>query len=401
MRPNTAARPSKACAPAPSPTPGPSLNTALLWATGPAATDIGPALVAMVASIDVWTARAEAATATITFDDRRECDGNFMLADAGVFNRWLQVTIGVDFQTHVEEVFRGRVTELKPQLPQNGGEAKLVVELQNDGVALSRELMRRIWGEDAPMTDNAILTELLAPLGLSVAVGSGDGQSSHALSQGGPAITLLRDRARANGYEIILTRGEVWFGKMRLDASPQETMMAYAGAATNFLSLNVSDAAIQADQVGFEHAPRTEGADPMVDVVGPALRLLGRTAVTAEGTTLGTPSVTRVSHEGDETEAETRARAVAMANDGSMRIRAMAELDGTLCGQVLLPALPVRIEGVGTHNGGLYYVVKVTQAFTPDGYRQQFELIRSATGDADSRGPGPLSQAMSAIVSLF
>lgn len=381
--------------------PGFRQAASLQVTTGSAATDISPALAAMVASIDVRTSRSEAATATLTFDDRRESDGNFMVADAGVFTRWLQVIISVDFQTHVEEVFRGYVVELKPQLPQNGGEAKLVVELQDDGVALSREHMRRVWGEDAPMTDNAILTELIAPLGLTIADGSGEGQSSRALSQDGPPITFLRDRARANGYEIIFARGEVWFGKMRLDASAQETMMVYAGSATNCLSFNVSDAAMQADQVGFEHAPRTEGADPVVEVVGPDLPLLGTTAVASEGATLGTPSVTRVSREGDETEEETRARAVAMANDASMRIRATGELDGTLYGHVLLPALPVRVDGVGTRNGGLYYVDKVTHAFTPDGYRQQFELIRNATGDADSPGAAPLSQALSAISSLF
>ena len=369
--------------------------------TGPAATDIGPALAAMVAAIDVRTSRGEAATATITFDDRRESDGNFMVADAAVFTRWLAVTINVDFQTHIEEVFRGYVTELKPQLPQNGGEAKLVVELQDDGVALSREHMRRVWGEDAPMTDKAILTELVAPLGLAIADGSGDGQSSRALSQDGVPITFLRDRARANGYEIIFARGEVWFGPMRLDASAQATMMVYAGTATNCLAFNVAEAAMQADQVGFEHAPQTEGADPVVEVVGPDLPLLGSTAVAAEGADLGTPSVTRVSREGDETEEETRARAVAMANDASMRIRATGELDGTLYGHVLLPAMPVRVDGVGTRNGGLYYVDKVTHAFTPTGYRQQFELIRNATGDVDSPGAAPLSQALSAISSLF
>lgn len=369
--------------------------------TGPAAKDIGPALAGMVSTIDVRVSRSEAATATITFDDRRESDGNFMVADSGTFTRWLQVTINVDFQTHMEEVFRGYITELKPQFPQNGGEAKLVVELQDDGVALSREHMRRVWGEDAPMTDKDILTELIAPIGLSVADGSGEGLSSRSLSQDGVPITFLRDRARANGYEIIFARGEVWFGAMRLEASAQETMMVYAGAATNCLSFNVSEAAMQADQVGFEHAPRTEGADPVVEIVGPDLPLLGTTAVASEGSDLGTPSVTRVSREGDETEEETRARAVAMANEASMRIRATGELDGALYGHVLLPALPVRVDGVGSRNGGIYYVDKVTHAFTPDGYRQQFELIRNATGDADTLGAAPLSKALSAISSLF
>ena len=57
--------------------------------------------------------------------------------------------------------------------------------------------------------------------------------------------------------------------------------------------------------------------------------------------------------------------------------------------QIKLDELLKGVEGDGTH------------AFTPDGYRQQFELIRNATGDADSPGAAPLSQALSAIASLF
>ncbi len=380
--------------------PGFRQAASLLITTGPEAADIGP-LAAMVSATELRLSRTEAATGTITFDDRRGSDGQWLAADAGIFTRWQQITVSADFQTHTEEIFRGYITELKPQLPQNGGEAKLVVELQDDGAALSREHMRRVWGEDAPMADGDILAELIAPLGLSTATGSGTGQSSRALSQDGPPITFLRDRARANGYEIIFAAGEVWFGPMRLDASPQATIMVYAGSGTNCLSFNVADDAQKPDAVAFDHAPQSEGATPVSETVTSDLALLGTTAVADEGAGLGTPSVARLTREGDETEEETRARAQAMVNDASFRIRATGELDGTLYGHVLLPGLPVRVDGAGSRNGGLYYVDKVTHAFTPDGYRQQFEAIRNATGDSDALGAAPLSKALSAITSLF
>ncbi len=380
--------------------PGFRQAASVLITVGQAKADLGP-LAQMVSAIEVRTGRVEAATGTITFDDRREGDGSWMVADAGLFKRWEPVTISADFQTHVEEVFRGYITELKPQLPQNGGEAKLVLELMDDSAALNREHQRRVWGADAPMTDKLILTELISPLGLTVAAGGGDGQSSRSLAQDATPITFLRDRARANGYEMIFQRGEVWFGPKQLQATAQATIMVYAGTATNCISFNVADDAQQPDAVTFEHAPREEGADPVVETVGPDLPLLGTTAVAAEGAGLGTPSIARLSREGDESEDETRARAVAMANDASFRIKGSGELDGTLYAHVLLPGLPVRVDGAGNRNGGLYYVDSVTHAFTPDGYRQSFEAIRNATGDADALGAAPLSKALSAIASLF
>jgi hypothetical protein len=380
--------------------PGFRQAASVLITTGPAATDVGP-LALMASNIELRLSRLDAATGTLTFDDRRGSDGRWMVADAGVFTRWQQVTVSADFQTHTEEIFRGYVTELKPALPQNGGEAKLVVEMQDDGVALAREHMRHVWGEDAAMADGDILTELLAPLGLSKATGSGTGQSSRALTQDGFPITFLRDRAKANGYEIIFAKGEVWFGPMRLDASPQATIMVYAGSATNCLSFNVTESAQKPDAVAFDLAPRTDGTTPDSQQITTDLTLLGTTAVADEGAGLGTPSVTRLAREGDETAEETRARAQAMVNDAAFRIRATGELDGTLYGHVLLPGLPVRVDGAGDRNGGLYYVEKVSHVFTPDGYRQQFEAIRNATGDSDSAGAAPLSKALSAITSLF
>lgn len=368
-------------------------------AVGRAGADLGD-LAALVASIDIEAGRNEAATGSITFDDRRREDGNWMVADSGLFRRWEAIKVSADFKTHVEEIFRGYVAALKPQAPQNAGEAKLVVELQDDGMALNREHMRRVWGADAPMTDRAILEELIAPLNLRVASGSANGRQARALSMDTTPIQFLRERARANGYELIFARGEVFFGPMQLGSQVQATIMVYAGSATNCLSFAVTDDAQRPDAVAFETAPRGEGAAPVTAVVRPDQPVLGTTPVAEEGAGTGTPSVHRIAREGDEDEDEIRARAQALANDASFRIRAVGELDGTLYGHVLLPGRLVRVDGVGSRNSGLYYVDKVTHQFRPDGYRQGFELIRNATGESD--GPGaPLSAALSAIAGLF
>jgi hypothetical protein len=380
--------------------PGFRQAASLLIEVGTARKDIGH-LAALVSAVEIASGRSEAATGSITLDDQRKEDGQWVVADSGLFARWEPIVVSADFQTHVEEIFRGYITGLNPTQPQNAGEAKLTLELQDDSAALNREQMRRVWGDDAPITDLAILTELIAPLPLRVDPHSDAGQSARSLSQDATPIQFLKERAQANGYELIFAQGQVYFGPMQLTGDPQATIMVYAGGATNCLNWAITDDAQLPDAVGFELAPREEGADPIVETVSPDLPLLGTTAAAAEGAGLGTPSIWRISKEGDEPAEATRARAQALANENSFKIRATGELDGALYGHVLHTGAPVRVDGPGERNGGLYYVDKVTHTFTPDGYRQQVELIRNATGDSDSLGAVPLSSAISAISSLF
>lgn len=368
--------------------------------TGQDRKDIGD-IADMISSIEITATRTQAATGMIQIDDRRREDGTWMAADSGLFARSMPIVVSADFQTHIEEIFRGYMIELKPEMPENSGEAKLTIQLQDDGIALNREHMRRVWGEDAPVSDLTILRELVSPLNLTVAADAAEGQSSRAMAMDGTPIQFLRDRAIANGYELIFSRGEVYFGPRRLEGEAQAAIMVYAGSGTNCLTWSISDDAQKPDAIGFEIAPRDEGASPVVEVVTPDEALLGATAVAAEGADLGTPSIHRLTQEGDEPEESTRARAQAAANDAAFRIRATGELDGTLYGQVLQVGKLVRVDGTGERNGGLYYTDKVTHAFTPDGYRQRFELMRNATGDSDSLGAAPLSGALSAISGLF
>jgi hypothetical protein len=380
--------------------PGFRQAASVLIEVGIGRTEIGD-LATLVSAVDIVAGRGEAATGSITIDDQRKEDGQWRAADSGLFARWEPIVISADFQTHVDEIFRGYITSLNPTQPQNAGEAKLTIEVQDDSSALNREQMRTVWGDDAPITDLAILTELISPLSLGVDPECADGQSARSLSQDATPIQFLRERAQANGYELIFSQGQVFFGPMRLEGDPQATIMVYAGSATNCLNWAISDDAQKPDAVGFELAPREEGSDPVVETVTPDLPLLGTTETSAEGAGLGTPSIWRISKEGDEPEEVTRARAQALANENSFKIRATGELDGSLYGHVLRAGRVVPVDGTGERNGGLYYVDKVTHAFTPDGYRQQFELIRNATGDSDSLGAAPLSSAISAISSLF
>jgi hypothetical protein len=176
--------------------------------------------------------------------------------------------------------------------------------------------------------------------------------------------------------------------------------MVFAGRATNCLTFELGDDALMPDQVQFDHAPHDEGATPVSETLTPDLPVLGDTPAGSEGADLGTPSVWRVTKEGDETEEELRARAQALVNDNSFKIRGNGELDGSLYGHVLEVGRTVVVDGAGGRYGGLYYVEQVVHRFTPEGYRQVFELSRNGTGETTGAS-GPISAAASAIAGLF
>jgi phage protein D len=379
--------------------PGIRQPASCLIEVGPDARDIGT-LAALVTSVEIATSRTEATTGSIVIEDRRKEDGQWIAADSGLFSRWAPIKVSADFGTRVDEIFRGYITQITPSYPNSPGLSTLELEVQDESAALDREHMRTLWGEEAPIADLDILDALVAPLGLSRHAQSARGQSSRVLSQDATPIQFLRERARANGYELIFARGEVYFGPRRLEGQAQAPIMVFAGRATNCLAFDLADDALMPDQVRFDHAPQNEGATPITETLTPDLPVLGDTPAASEGADLGTPSVWRVTKAGDETEEELRARAQALVNDYCFKIRGSGELDGSLYGRVLEVGRTVVVDGAGGRYGGLYYVEHVVHRFTPEGYRQIFGVSRNATGE--TAGPsGPISAAASAIAGLF
>jgi phage protein D len=379
--------------------PGIRQPAACLIEVGPDTRDIG-ALAALVTAVEITTSRTEAATGSIVIEDRRKEDGQWLAADSGLFSRWSPIKVSADFGSRVDEIFRGYITQITPSYPNNPGLSTLELQVQDEGAALDREQMRTVWGEEAPIADLDILDALVAPLGLAHHAESAQGQSSRALAQDATPIQFLRERAQANGYELIFARGEVYFGPRRLEGEAQAPIMVFAGRATNCLTFELGDDALMPDQVQFDHAPHDEGATPVSETLTPDLPVLGDTPAGSEGADLGTPSVWRVTKEGDETEEELRARAQALVNDNSFKIRGNGELDGSLYGHVLEVGRTVVVDGAGGRYGGLYYVEQVVHRFTPEGYRQVFELSRNGTGET-AGASGPISAAASAIAGLF
>lgn len=354
-------------------------------AAGEEITDLYPFLV----EVSVDTRRDEPAVATLKFETRRDGQGQWLVQDSGILAPWEPIIIEAAFGSRTQEIMRGFIREIRADYPEEPGSTTVIVECQDESFPLDRSHVRQVWGAEAPTTDAVIVSTILGKYGLGLDAGSAAGQSNLVINQDDSDINFLRQRAEANGYDLLFRGGEVYFGPMRLDADPQETIMVYAGSATNCRRFNAREDGHQADRVVFDRA-ETAGAGVVSQTVEPDLPLLGSESVLDRGSGLE-PFTWRLNRQEGMSEAEWQARAQRRANELSLRINAEGELDGSLYGYVLLVGEPVGVDGVGRRYGGIYFVDTVNHVFSSEGYRQSFRLLRNACGDNLSGGGGLLA----------
>lgn len=347
------------------------------------------ALYPFLLEITVQCGRAEAATASLTFETRRDELGRWTVQDAELLTPWAPVEIHAAFGHRTEEVMRGYIREVKLDTPQDAGAAQVRVECQDDSIRLDREHHRKTWGSSTlPSSDRLLLMEILSGYGLLPHPDTKGGQDRLVgIAQDDTDIKFLKSRAEFNGYELIFREGLVYFGPMRLEADPQDTLLVYAGADTNCLSLTAQVNGHQADAVAYD-APAESGDGVSPTTVDPDLPVLGRQRADSRAAGLE-PFVWRLQAEAGADANRLQALAQQKANELDIqRVHAEGELDGTLYGHVLQAGLPVGVDGLGDWLSGTYYVDTVTHTFNPQGYRQRFTLLRNALGDNLGALPG-------------
>lgn len=332
--------------------------------------------------VTVETSRTEAWTATLSFETRRDEHGGWLVQDADALRKWAEVEVKAVFAENEETVLKGYIREINTEMPEDAGSARVNVECQDQSLRLDRSHNRESWGsEDAPTSDDMILRTVLGNYGLTAAPDSAGGQQGVVeLPQDDTDISFLKKRAEFNGYELIFYPDSVYFGPYRYQDSVQETILVYAGAASNCLSLSVKDDGHQPDAVAFD-VPAEEGGESTEEVVSPDLQLMGRESANSAAAGLEDFNWKMSAEAGADLE-RLRARAQAKANDIDIhRLQGEGELDGSLYGHVLRVGQPVPVDGLGERLNGSYYVDSVSHNFNADGYRQKFKLLRNAYGD--------------------
>lgn len=348
---------------------------------------------AALVSVEVVLDRHKFSEATLVFESRRHEDGLWTVQDDDRFLPWKPVKIVAAFGDERQEVMRGYVRKVKAEYPEDRGAAKVTLICQDESLLLDREYKDTHWGDDeTPVTDGDMATQVASDNNLGLLAAPGAGQTLVDVNQNDTDMRFLDKRAKENSYELLFREGQLYFGPARLDEAAQPTMRVYAGPDTTCLRFDIDDDGHNPDQVTYEIAAEG-GSDSELESVAPDQRQLGARPADSGSSGLG-PFSWRPSRQGVSDSTRMREISQQMANEQALRIKVDGELDGTRYGHVLLPGVPVGVDGAGERYSGTWYVDAVTHRFDVDGYSQRFKLLRNAYGDDLNPAAGVLDAVL-------
>jgi len=337
----------------------------------------------------IETSRENAAVCTLKFISVRDDHGEWSVQDADFLAPWRRILIEAVFGTESEEIMRGFIRDIKLDYPKDMN-ASVTVTGQDESILLDREHIQKTYSTlEQPLMDDALIKELLKPHWVGSDVKASEGTTCGDLYFDGTPIQLIRDRTALNGYEFFIREGKAYFGPPDLEGDPQPVISIYAGPASNCFNFSVFHDGHRPDGVCFVDPPESSGEVGRGEIFSSDSMLLGKTLASSQNQGLDN-FVWRVQMPRGSTLAEREARAKAKAEEAVWKIHATGELEGSIYGHVLQTNRTVKVDGVGSTYGGLWYVDEVKHCFAADGYRQTFRLIRNATGDEDSMGKADL-----------
>jgi len=344
-----------------------------------------------LSSVGIEVSRTMAAEAQLEFHTLRDKDGQWIIQDDERIATWKSIRIEAVFgQTGSEEIMRGFIRQISVRYPDSADEVVVTLICQDDSLSLDRHHQPSTWGNDQATSDGQILLEIIGRYShLNVDDESADGLSEVVVHQSQRDSQFLLQRARINGYELIYSEGNVYFGPPRLDGEPQPNIMVYAGEGTNCINFDINDDGQRPNKVSYETAAEI-GDENRSETLNPDQTLLGNESANRDSSSLADFNW-QMSARGSCSHQEMTVRAQALVNEQAFRISVQGELDGSLYGHVLRVGETVGVDGVGDKYGGIYYVDSVNHRFDNDGYRQVFRLLRNAYGDNLKANVNPLA----------
>jgi phage protein D len=341
-------------------------------------------LSAHVLEVTVKLKRNISGTATLVIDTFRDKRGRWLVQDSGLLRPWDEVKICATFGGPEIDVIHGYVREVRQDYPTDMSAARVTVEVQDDLLKLDREQIHDVLSrEGEEKSDGELAREFADKVDMKCVTeqdteGKELSLTPRALHISTTPIKFLRERAEANGYELYTRKEKLYFHTLQLEAAVQPSIKVYAGPDSNCISFSLQHDGHRPDLVRLmREAEADNEKDMSPQEFRPEQKTLGENGLTSQGKALP-PFVWTIDRPQGATEAEVVKRAQAKADENQFKIKATGELDGTLYGHVLLPHLPVKVDGIGEAYGGIYYVDEVTHKFTTGEYRQQFTIIRNA-----------------------
>ncbi len=292
--------------------------------------------------------------------------------DDALFKEGNSVEIDIGYRDNMETVFKGEITGLEPEFP-NEQPATLTVR----GYDRRHRLMgKRKTRTFLNMTDSDIASQIAGDWSLSPNIENTSVTLDYVLQHNQTDFDFLLRRAQRIGYEMVVTDSDLIFRPRQNQGSAAITLRR----EVDLLEFNIRLTTVgQLEEVSVQGWSAADKAEVVAQASAGDERQMGGSAsgpATVQQAFSGTGG-TRV-----DTPVLSQAEADQLASGwfGELALR-YVEGQGVCIGRPDLRAgILVEIEGIGQRFSGAYYVTSTEHSYRPNvGYRTAFTVSRNAT----------------------
>lgn len=308
----------------------------------------------------------------------------------GGFLPWQRITISTGFDDNPDVLIDGYVAGVAPRFEETEIDTYLLVWGYDASYAMDIEEKVKAW-PDKKYSD--IASELFGAYGIAVGEVSDtqvlQDQNKELLIQRGTDWQFLRQLAKQLGFDVFVRGGKGYFRAPDPSRSPQKDLAVHMGQLlTNIIWFEPRVVGDLPTKISVSRVNALTKKVEKVEVSSSTLKPLGKRdgdalrggrKVPQQPVALGPPEPL-VSEQAME------ALATGIRRHNDWMVTGEGELDGMLYGRALRADGMVLIKGAGKAFSGRYYVNEVTHRITPEGYTQNFKVLRNAL---DMQGDEP------------
>ena len=193
-------------------------------------------------------------------------------------------------------------------------------------------------------------------------------------------IQFLRRLAARNGFECYVEGQNGYFGPPDPEEEPQPLLAVHCRKETNVNTFSLETDALLPVNVKMSQIDRLNKEIHTVNVEQGTEPALGRDRAQDLLKPGMDPGLYLASLQTSTGKAEMTALCEGTYAKAENFITGQGEISGSEYEHILRNRKLVTIKGLGETYSGIYYVTHVTHRFTQEGYAQQFQVVRNASG---------------------
>jgi phage protein D len=314
----------------------------------------------------------------------QQTDGTWKYLDDERLAVWKNVTITAGYQTGMEELVSGYITQVRPHFDPDASQCTLEIWGMDGSVLLDRQEKLKDWPNKK---DSDIASDIFTSYRLTPQVDDTNVVHDEAVStiiQRETDMQFLKRLALRNGFACYVEGTTGYFRSPVLNDPPQPVLAVQFGDETNVNSLSFKIDALKAASVEMLQIDRADKSNLDASSQASQLTALGQKDAAALRPGSVDEAKIYIGMNVATGLPEMTALCQGLSDEYSWFVTGEGEIAGNKYGHVLKQRKTVAIKGVGETYSGVYYVSHVAHSFTSEGYTQVFRVKRNALFPAGS-----------------